>query len=147
MNTRLLLLIMTALSGCSDHQNHYADQIFKAGVVYTADSDQSVATAIAILGDKVIYVGTDDSMNGFIGPKTQITDLQGRMIVPGLHDVHIHLPGIIASDGCDLDSEPLALAALVPRLRQCIVDSQLPPGQWILTITTSLLTFRCLHTH
>ena len=131
MNTRLLLLIMTALSGCSDHQNHYADQVFKAGIVYTADSDQSVATAIAILGDKVIFVGTDDSLNAFIGPKTQITELQGRMIIPGLHDVHMHLPGIIASDGCDLDSEPLTLVALVPRLRQCIIDSQLPPGQWL----------------
>ena len=131
MHIRLLLLIMTALSGCSDHQNRYADQVFKAGVIYTADSAQSVATAIAILGDKVIYVGTDDSVDDFVGPQTQITDLQGKMIIPGLHDAHIHLPGIVKTDSCDLDSEPFSLTDLVPRLQQCIVDGQLSPGQWL----------------
>ena len=131
MNIRLLLLIMTALSGCSDQQNPYADQVFKAGVIYTADSAQSVATAIAILGDKVIYVGTDDSVVDFVGPQTQITDLQGKMIIPGLHDAHIHLPGIVKTDSCDLASEPISLTNLVPRLQQCIVDSQLSPGQWL----------------
>ena len=52
------------------------------------------------------------------------------MIIPGLHDVHVHLPGIVATDSCDLASLPLSLEELVPRLKTCTAD--IPPGEWLL---------------
>jgi predicted amidohydrolase YtcJ len=129
MNALIVLLILF-LTGCSEQQTPPADSLFRGGVIYTADATQSVASAIAIRDDRVVYIGSDESAAGFIGPKTEVTELQGKMIIPGLHDVHVHLPGIVQTDSCDLASLPFSLEELVPRLKTCTAD--IPPGEWLL---------------
>jgi predicted amidohydrolase YtcJ len=129
MNALIVLLILF-LTGCSEQQTPPADSLFRGGVIYTADATQSVASAIAIRDDRVVYIGSDESAAGFIGPNTEVTELQGKMIIPGLHDVHVHLPGIVQTDSCDLASLPFSLEELVPRLKTCTAD--IPPGEWLL---------------
>lgn len=129
MNALIVLLILF-LTGCSEQQTPPADTLFKGGVIYTADATQFVASAIAIRDDRVVYIGSDESAAGFIGPNTEVTELQGKMIIPGLHDVHVHLPGIVQTDSCDLASLPFSLEELVPRLKTCTAD--IPPGEWLL---------------
>ena len=129
MNALIVLLILV-LAGCSDQQPPPADTLFKGGVIYTADAAQSVASAIGIRDDRVVYIGSDESAEEFTGPDTEIIELQGKMIIPGLHDVHVHLPGIVATDSCDLASLPFSLEELVPRLKKCTAD--IPPGEWLL---------------
>jgi predicted amidohydrolase YtcJ len=117
------------LSACTEQPSPIAQTIFTGGVIYTADSTQSVAEAMAISGDKIIQLGTDRAVIKLANEKTRIVDLQGKMIIPGLHDVHIHLPGIVESDSCDLASKPYSLKEIVSRLKQCTQD--LPAGEWL----------------
>lgn len=64
---------------------------FINGKVYTVDNNFSVATAFAVAGDRFVCVGTDDEVRAVCGPETKIVDLQGRTVVPGLTDAHLHL--------------------------------------------------------
>lgn len=69
-----------------------AELVFTGGAVYTLDAARTWATAVAVAGGRIVYVGTDDGARAFIGPKTQVIELKGRMLLPGFQDSHMH-PG------------------------------------------------------
>jgi predicted amidohydrolase YtcJ len=127
INTIIVSII--GLTGCQEAVKNNADKVFTGGTIYTADDNQSVATAMAISGDQIIGIGSDSAMQAMVGEQTEIIELQGKMIIPGLHDVHIHLPGIVETDSCDLASEPFSLQDLVPRLKPCL--EKLEAGEWL----------------
>src|SRR5215467_9497163 len=56
-----------------------ADYVFKNGAIYTIDSTNPTAQAIAITGKHITYVGTNEGVVQFIGDKTQVIDLKGQM--------------------------------------------------------------------
>ncbi|MCB1280150.1 MAG: amidohydrolase family protein, partial [Salinibacterium sp.] len=66
-----------------------ADTVFAGGTVFTADTVRSTASAVAVRGGRIIAVGHDD-VRELIGPKTEVVDLNGRMLVPGFQDAHVH---------------------------------------------------------
>ena len=68
----------------------FADSIYRNGKIYTVDPRRSWAEAVAIKDGRFIYVGAGDGVADHIGPETQIIDLEGKMAMPGLHDMHIH---------------------------------------------------------
>ena len=68
-----------------------ADTVYVNGNVYTVDEDFSTASAFAIKEGSFIYVGDDLGAQPYIGPLTFVVDLEGRTVVPGLHDAHIHI--------------------------------------------------------
>ena len=83
------------LSACTEQPSPIAQTIFTGGVIYTADSTQSVAEAMAISGDKIIQLGTDRAVIKLANEKTRIVDLQGKMIIPGpVSYTHLTLPTI-----------------------------------------------------
>src|SRR5579864_9079652 len=63
-----------------------ADYVFKNGAIYTIDSKNPTAQAIAIKGKYITYVGTNDGVQAFVGDKTQVIDLKGQMLLPGFVD-------------------------------------------------------------
>jgi predicted amidohydrolase YtcJ len=67
-----------------------ADVVLSNGVVYTVDEKRSFAEAVAIQGDKIVYVGSDEGVKPYVGKNTKVTDLQGKMVLPGFIDSHIH---------------------------------------------------------
>ena len=69
---------------------HPAQRVFKNGFIYTVDSTSSAASAVAIRGGKFVYVGTNAGVRRFIGPKTRVVDLKGKMALPGFIDSHMH---------------------------------------------------------
>jgi len=123
--------LMLIATGCSEQKSVSADTLFINGVIYTADSEQSVASSLAVKDDILLYVGDLDTAEQFIGAETHVVDLKGNMIIPGLHDAHIHLAGIVETETCDLASQSFSLEALVPRLKKCINRLQLPLGEWL----------------
>jgi predicted amidohydrolase YtcJ len=127
-----LVLTATVLcnTGCAE-KKLLAEHVFLDAVIYTADADQRTAEAMAVAGDKIVFIGSNKGAMALIGATTTVDRLDGKMLIPGLHDSHIHLPGIIEGDSCDLASEPHSLEQLVPRLQQCIKDQQLPAGEWL----------------
>ena len=119
------------LSSCSNNDEITAEKLFINSTIYTADKDQTVHTAMGIAEDRLVFVGAMSDTSDFIDDQTEIIDLNGKMIIPGLHDSHIHLPGIVKTDNCDLDSQAYTLAELVPRLEQCLNRLNLADGEWL----------------
>lgn len=68
----------------------YADAVFYNGKVITADEQFTIAQAVAIRDGKFLAVGTTQRVLAMAGPETQRIDLEGRSIVPGFIDTHLH---------------------------------------------------------
>jgi predicted amidohydrolase YtcJ len=74
------------------HPDGPADVVFRGGAVYTVDPPRTWAQAVAVKGGRIVSVGTDQSVADLIGPKTEVHDLRGRMLLPGFQDAHVHPP-------------------------------------------------------
>lgn len=70
-----------------------ADIVLRNGHVQTMVSEGDVASAVAIAGNKIVYVGDDSGIDAFVGDNTQVIDLDGKFVSPGFIDGHIHAPG------------------------------------------------------
>ena len=68
-----------------------ADMILQNGTIYTANDAQWTAAAVAIKGDEIIFVGSVAGAQNFIGENTNIFDLGGDTVFPGLTDAHTHI--------------------------------------------------------
>jgi len=121
-----ILLLLGACARQDAPEQPPADRIFVNGYVYTADAGRSVAQAVAIRDGLIVAVGDSASVGTLAGPDTQLIDLAGRMLMPGLQDAHIHALGIIAGEGCDLDNQPLSLKELSDFVGAC--HARLPGG-------------------
>ncbi len=132
LSIRPLLSAIPLLSLCACSPSvEPADLVLTNAFVYTADADRSVAEAVAIRENKIVFVGDDKDAESYVGSDTNVRDLAGKMVLPGLHDVHIHPLWIAAGDICDLDSQPLTLDEYVPFLSDCLSRYQIPESEWI----------------
>ncbi|WP_274556408.1 amidohydrolase [Streptomyces spiramyceticus] len=66
-----------------------ADLVFTGGPVLTLDAARSRATTVAVTGERITAVGHDE-VRDLIGPKTEVVDLAGRLLIPGFQDAHVH---------------------------------------------------------
>ncbi|WP_253563347.1 amidohydrolase [Pseudomonas laurylsulfativorans] len=110
-----------------------ADTVMRNGFVYTVDGQNSVQQAIAISGGKIVYVGSDAGVDGYIGKQTQLIDLAGRMLMPGFVDAHMH-PG----DGgramtlCDLKYQTMTRAQFQASIQACLdAEKDKGPDVWL----------------
>ena len=67
------------------------DLILQNGAIYTVDAARSWVSALAIANGQIVFAGPDSGALALAGPHTKIIDLQSRMVLPGLHDSHVHL--------------------------------------------------------
>jgi predicted amidohydrolase YtcJ len=68
----------------------YVDLALLGGHVVTVDPRFSIAAAVGIKGNRIAVVGSDDDVKALTGPGTQIVDLGGRTVLPGINDSHSH---------------------------------------------------------
>ena len=107
-----------------------ADLIVHHGVVYTVADAAPRAAAVAIAGDRVIYVGTDAEALSRRGPKTRVIDAGGRTIVPGFQDAHGHVLGL-GEHLQELDLRgTTSLAEVTAKLAERAQTA--PPDAWII---------------
>jgi predicted amidohydrolase YtcJ len=78
--------------------NIKADLVLKNGVVYTVDNQRSFAEAVAVAGKDIIYVGNADGIKDYIGSRTEVVNLSGKMVLPGFIDSHAHASATINED-------------------------------------------------
>jgi predicted amidohydrolase YtcJ len=106
-----------------------ADLVLRGGVVWTVDDDNPRAEAIAARDDKIIYVGSDDVVERYIGPNTRVVDLDGRLVTPGFYDNHVHFEStgrlLYGLNLLDVSDE----SGFVARIRD--VHERYAPGTWI----------------
>jgi len=108
-----------------------ADLLLLNGYVYTSDPRHSVAEAVAVNNGLISAVGSSAELKALQGPDTKVIDLGGRMLLPGLHDVHMHVFGIVEPDVCSLQSKAMSLEEMVPYLQECVRHYQYKPGAWM----------------
>ena len=70
-----------------------ADTVFLNGVIYTADAKDTTVKALAIKDGKILALGSSGEMEICIGSGSEVTDLAGKMVLPGMIDSHLHPPG------------------------------------------------------
>jgi predicted amidohydrolase YtcJ len=108
-----MLLATAAVAGCAREASEpvdakksaVADLALRNGAIYTVDGARSWAETVAIDNGRIVYVGNDGGAKDYIGPQTEVVDLEGRMVLPGMQDVHIHpISGGIEANGCDLNA-------------------------------------------
>lgn len=99
------------------------------GKVWTENPRQSEAEAVAIEGQQILAVGSTAAMRALAGPKCRVLDLEGRRVVPGFNDAHVHF----LDGGMSLISVQLGDANSPAELRKRIGDyaKRLPKGAWI----------------
>ncbi len=107
-----------------------ADLIVTNARIRTMDSAQPEARAVAILGDRIVAVGTADEINAWRGAGTKVLDAEGKLVLPGFNDSHVHL----VSGGMQLTNVALKDASsrdeFVRRIAERARTS--PGGEWIL---------------
>lgn len=110
-----------------------ADMVYRHGLVYTVDAQDSVQQALAIRAGRIVYVGTDAGVAAYIGSKTMVFDLRGRMLMPGLVDGHMHpLQGGGSLLKCNLNYEQLDLAQMQGRIQACLDRGRASePDAWL----------------
>ena len=79
------------LLGCGPLGAQTADTVFTGGKVYTVDKNQSWAEAVAVRGNKIVYVGDAAGAKKHIGDKTRVIDCKGKTVMPGFVSAHDHL--------------------------------------------------------
>jgi predicted amidohydrolase YtcJ len=108
-----------------------ADLVLRNARVYTEDAAHSTAQALAVQDGKIVYVGKAAGAAALIGPKTQVEDAGGRLVLPGLADIHMHPTGIADLPMCSFESRPFTLEAMAPFIQDCIKQFGIAPGEWV----------------
>ena len=67
-----------------------ADLVLQSAAVYTVDGARTWAEAVAIRGEEILFVGTNQGAAGYVGPRTRVVNLAGKMLLPGFQDAHVH---------------------------------------------------------
>jgi predicted amidohydrolase YtcJ len=80
-----------------------ADLVLTGGAVYTVDAARSWAQAVAVKDGRIAAVGRDAGMRPYVGARTEVVNLRGRMVLPGFQDAHVHVSGGgLERNRCDL---------------------------------------------
>lgn len=104
-----------------------ADLVVRNGKVVTVDAKFSISDAVAVRDGKVVALGADAVK--MIGPKTKVIDAQGKTVLPGLYDSHVHPVGAALSEAGRPLPDLRSIPAVLEYIRRKAADT--PEGQWI----------------
>lgn len=109
-----------------------ADMVLRGGKVITVDAVDTIAQAVAIRDGLIQAVGTDEEIAPTIGPATQVVELAGRALTPGLIDPHNHFQVMGQMHGYYLPFTPPEIRT-VEDMQAKLADlvAQTPAGEWI----------------
>jgi predicted amidohydrolase YtcJ len=107
-----------------------ADLIITNAKVWTVDGSLPTAQAVAVLGDRIVAVGSIADVNAWRGPNTTVIDAGGKLLLPGFNDAHVHF----VSGGQQLDNVQLNDATSPEEFARRIAARAriTPKGEWIL---------------
>jgi predicted amidohydrolase YtcJ len=107
-----------------------ADLVLVNGKIYTVDNARPIASALAVRGGRVLFVGSNAEARVLANASTQVIDLNGKTVIPGIVDAHAHLLGL----GNTLSRVNLAGSTsydeVIDRVKRFSKDVK--PGEWIL---------------
>jgi predicted amidohydrolase YtcJ len=123
----LLVLLMLTVGALAQAP---ADLLLINGKIWTANNQQPEAQAVAIIGNRLVAIGSTVEIRKWGGTRTKVIDLQGMRVVPGFNDAHVHF----LDGGRGLASVQLRDARTPDEFRNRIRDfaAKLPKGRWVL---------------
>lgn len=129
MKTYILIALIAIFSIQIFAQNLAADLVVINANVRTMDKAKPTAQAIAVKGRKIFFVGTNDEVKKFIASNTKTIDAQGKLVIPGFNDAHVHF----LDGGAGLSSVDLRDAKTPQEFVRRIGEfaKKLPKGRWI----------------
>ena len=107
-----------------------ADLIIQNARIWTVDPARPEAEAVAVLGDRIVAVGSTADVDAWRGPRTRVFDAAGRRLLPGFNDAHVHF----IDGGAQLESVELKDAATPQEFARRIGQqaAKTPKGAWVL---------------
>lgn len=123
----LSFLLFTA---CSGPEKQYATLLIYGGTIYTVDSTQTTVEAVATEGNTILFAGSWEEAEQYKNDQTQLIDLQGKTMTPGLIEGHGHFMGLGYNE-LDLDLiNTTSYREIVDIVAEKVKTAA--PGQWIL---------------
>jgi hypothetical protein len=112
------------------HPKPSATLIVTNTAVYTVDKQHPKAEAVAVIGDRIVAVGSRADTDLWRGPQTKMIDAGGKLLLPGFNDAHVHF----IQGGAQLDQVQLTDAATPEEFAKRIAAQvkKTPKGEWIL---------------
>jgi predicted amidohydrolase YtcJ len=106
-----------------------ADLIITNAKVWTVDKAHPTAQAVAVLGDRIVAVGSNADVEAWRGAKTRVIDAAGKLLLPGFNDAHVHF----VDGGLQLDSVQLNDATSPQEFARRISEQakKTPKGEWV----------------
>jgi imidazolonepropionase-like amidohydrolase len=84
-------LLLSACHTQEEASSEEADLVIRDARVYTVDPQHLWAQAVAVKGDRIVWVGDEGGVSSHIGQATRVMDAGGKMVLPGLIDSHFHV--------------------------------------------------------
>jgi predicted amidohydrolase YtcJ len=127
---RCLLLVVAVSVFLSAQKQPAADLIVVNAKIWTVDAHHPTAAALAVIGDKIVAVGSVTDIEAWRGPGTEVIDAGEHLLLPGFNDSHVHF----VDGSAQLTNVQLKDAASIDDFSQRIADyaKKLAPGEWVL---------------
>src|SRR5690348_17713436 len=118
---QLLVLLFAALSAGAAQSLPAADTLLVNARLYTVNSRQPWAEALAVRGGNIVAVGTAAQIEKYRGPSTRVIDAGGRLILPGFTDCHIHfMDGSLSLQRINVDRKSTRLNSSHPSISYAV---------------------------
>ncbi|WP_317930415.1 amidohydrolase [Halioxenophilus sp. WMMB6] len=131
--TAALVVAGSGIANASD----YADRVFLGDHIITMDAANDTANAVAIRGDKIIFVGDKSDTKALIGKQTEVIELGDNALIPGLIDAHGHFTMVARQvDLLNVSSPPVGpveeIDDIVELLKAFIKEKGIAKGEWVM---------------
>ena len=129
-----VFIIMTALvfaGGCSENNPVQSQEtVYTNSFIYTVNPEQATAEALAVKDGAIIALGSNEEVQAQVSDQARVVDLNGRMLMPGIHDMHAHPKeaGEKYNFQCAFPFT-FTIDEIVEKLTECAADT--PKGEWI----------------
>ena len=124
------VIALIFINSCSDSNNESATMIIHGGTIYTVDEEQPNVEAVAIKDNTILFAGSLAEAESYKNEKTQLIDLQGKTMTPGLIEGHGHFMGLGYNE-LNLDlMNTTSYEQIVDAVAERVKDAK--PGEWIL---------------
>jgi predicted amidohydrolase YtcJ len=123
------LLLLAVAPGAQAQAKPAAELIITNAKIWTVDKTRPQAEALAVLGDRIVAVGSSTDVDAWHGPHTKVVDAKGKLLLPGFNDAHTHF----VDGGAELQEVQLKDAATPGEFARRIGEraKTTPKGEWI----------------
>ena len=124
---KILLIALLVATACTSKKS--ANLVIKGGRIYTVNSSNDVVEGIAVTGDRITFVGSNDEVTEYIDADTEVIELGGKTLTPGLIEGHGHLMGVGYNELNLNLSNVRSYDEMIEQVKRAVAKSE--PGEWI----------------